>query len=292
MEQNDDLDSVSNSLKQKLATLDGLFALGDNDYTFAERSFRQVLETDPFNHNALINLGAALFLQERYAESSSVYRRCANAYPREGVALLGAGLALCYQGMYREAQSYLRGAVRLTPGEPTTYLHLSGALAYAGDATAALDALSQAELFGAKTYDVEIARARVAVRSNDHSAALGHLAIAGRIRQGVEVRCLLYEVRTAERNYREAHVEASEALRLRPNWWYALMISAQSQIRLGRRREAVPLLERAVEAHPTSPDIFRTLLGLYLRLGLVRKAWHTIAGYYNRCLQTKLLDDN
>lgn len=105
----------------------GFAALRAEDYSQAERLWRQALRLDPSNSIAYIALGAALLGQGQFPEAEDVLREAVDLdfAPTNGIAYAALGLALFGQSQFPEAEDAFREAVDLDPMRGEFYIFLA-----------------------------------------------------------------------------------------------------------------------------------------------------------------------
>ena len=84
-------------------------------YDEAATLFRQVVETDPADFPAWLELGTAYFAQKNYGEAEKAYQQAIAKHPDYGLALIGLGRVRIVQKNYDGAIEALSQAVKVQP---------------------------------------------------------------------------------------------------------------------------------------------------------------------------------
>jgi len=112
---------------------ESLLALEAGDYAGAEKSLRRVLEAEPRNVPALVNLGVVARETGRNDEALACFQRAAATDPANPEALNNLGLALHHDGQSRDAIRLYKRALQLKPGFVQALVNWGNALRDAGD---------------------------------------------------------------------------------------------------------------------------------------------------------------
>ncbi|MCP4329590.1 MAG: tetratricopeptide repeat protein [Alphaproteobacteria bacterium] len=111
----------------------------------ASAAFRKVVARNPDNAQGHLNLGACLDNSGRREDAIVCYRRALSIRPDYTIALANLGKALCEKGDFRQAMTELERAVELTPDYAKAHLHLGRAQKMLGNAKAAIAAFTKAD---------------------------------------------------------------------------------------------------------------------------------------------------
>ena len=116
---------------------EGVRLMRENRPAEAESQFRQAVQTDPSNIEAVTDLGVAIFKQGRFAESIPFFEQAVANRPQE--AALHNDLAQAYVrvGRPHDAAAEMARGCDLEPKNPDYRRFLGDMLAEAGDKTAA-----------------------------------------------------------------------------------------------------------------------------------------------------------
>ena len=107
-----------------------------------------ITETDPL---LLYKRADTLFAQQRFDEAARVYRRVLELNPNDSEAHIDLGLALQYMGDSKGALEHLRAAVAENPDLQRAWLSLGFVSLQAQDENGALEALERARGLGPDT---------------------------------------------------------------------------------------------------------------------------------------------
>lgn len=117
-----------------------------------------LLEAEPENVSALINLGTARYNQRSYAAALEMYKRAIAVDPRHPLAQFNAGNALEELGRYGEAVEAYRCAVELDPGYADAHYNLALAYSRIGEKRKAIPHWSRYMRLDPSTIWTEYAR--------------------------------------------------------------------------------------------------------------------------------------
>ena len=99
----------------------------------------EVLQLQPDNVEVLIELGAAVWRQERWAEAEAIYRRACEVAPNDFRALNNLGLALYEQGRLDDAGDCYRRALQIQPDTFNSLMNLGIVLSDQGKLNQAME---------------------------------------------------------------------------------------------------------------------------------------------------------
>jgi superkiller protein 3 len=200
-------------------SVDELFERGNaaqsqGRYEDAEQTWRRVLQIDPNNVDAHINLGFTLYLQGKLEEAIPAYRRAIELNPESALAYNNLGFALSDQGKLDEAIAAYNRAIQLNPEYALAYNNLGIALRNQGK------------------LDEAIAAYRTALRLPDEQATsasahtLAHTALGYALQQ--------------QGNLQEAISQYQTALQLDPEFPQAITNLREAQRLLALRDNPLP----------------------------------------------------
>ncbi|HJN75734.1 MAG TPA: tetratricopeptide repeat protein [Myxococcota bacterium] len=171
-------------------------ALRAGDYSGAEADFREVLDDDPDNVDALYGLGWTYHLVGQRDRAREYFKRCVRLAPDDFRGHRGLGAIALSDGNPMLARTHLDDALEKAPGEPRVLNSLGLAHLAEGDEEAALrrfeEALAGKPSSGEFGYNV----AEVQVQRGDLDTALVTVdaALSGDIEE-LRFRGLLLELR-------------------------------------------------------------------------------------------------
>ena len=181
---------------------EGLLALEDGDHAAAERSFRRVLEAQPRNVPALVNLGVALRETGRLEESMACFQRAAATDPANAEALNNLGLSLHHDGQSRDAIRLFKRALQLRPGFAQALVNWGNALRDMGDLAGATARFDEAIAADPNAVEALNNSAAVALESEKLEEARSRYRRAAALRPGYpEARAGMAQVMLREQRF-------------------------------------------------------------------------------------------
>src|ERR1700678_1741000 len=131
------LPQITPGYRAQQLNAEGIRLMKENRPAEAELQFRQAVQADPSNLEAVTNLGVAIFKQSRFAESIPFFEQAVASHPRE--AGLHNDLAQAYvrTGRAHDAAAEMARACDLEPKNPDYRRFLGDMLAEAHDPAAA-----------------------------------------------------------------------------------------------------------------------------------------------------------
>jgi tetratricopeptide (TPR) repeat protein len=199
----------------------------------AMHAFAAALALTPTHVESIVALGHCLLDAERHADAADLINAALHRHPEDVSVLILQGRALSALGNPAQAIGALSLALAVEPANAAAHTGLAAALAASGDMDGALHhSLTAFRLVSDHAHASNFSSLLV---------ALGH--------------------------FKEAQVVAEYALRLRPNYFGALVNWASALDALGRLEDAVIAGQRAVASAPDNVTGRLLLGGLHLRLG-------------------------
>ena len=250
-------------------------------YRDDETFYRHIIALNPQARGAHLNLGSALYKQERHEEALDIARIAVEKERalaslnsahlrgmrrqafRRGLALADANLGAILNALGRveEAETYLRRAIALDPQARRAYLNLSKALYKQARYEEALDAARVAV-----QQDPEYAKARLNLSAALYKQARYEEALdAARVAvqqdpKYAKAQANLGAILNALGRAEEAETHLRRAIALDPQ---DVDLFAQVLMRQGRYQEAMDALAQAAALAPASPQA----AGLHFRMG-------------------------
>jgi tetratricopeptide (TPR) repeat protein len=117
--------------------------LAGEEYSQAEKVYRELVDKEPDNPNAFIGLGASLQMQDRYDAAAAVYEQALEIDPTSVEAYIGLGSANVGMGEYEAAVAAYADALALDEENPNAHWGMALSLEILGRNEAALDHLMQ-----------------------------------------------------------------------------------------------------------------------------------------------------
>ena len=241
-------------------------------YRDDETFYRHIIALNPQARGAHLNLGSALYKQERYEEALDIARiaveqerALASLNPAQlrgmrrqafqrGLALAHANLGEILNGLGRveQAEAHLRRAIALNPQARHAQLNLSKVLYKQGQYEAALDAARIAVEQDPEHAKAHLNLGAVLYKQGQYEAALDAARIA--VEQDPEyakAHANLGAILNGLGRIEEAETHLRRALALDPQ---DVDLFAQVLMRQGRYQEAIDALAQAVALAPGSPQ--------------------------------------
>jgi len=229
----------------------GLKALDERRFADAIALFSQAVAQDPNDYSAHFNLGLAYGLSGRDAEAIREYKKVLELKPGLYEAGLNLGLSLMRNKDAAAAIPFLRGAMEQKPDQFRPRLYL-------GDALFATQQFAQSEAAYRAALDLD---------SNSAPAELGLGRTLAREKQLADAESHYRKAAALDAAYKDALLELAALYEDNRQFTQAIAIYRQfsanpaAQERLGalllesgRAAEAIPPLEAAVAASPTSAN--------------------------------------
>ena len=183
---------------------EGVLALDARDFAAAERSFRRLLQGDPRNVPALVNLGVAMREAGRVEESLACFQRAAAIDPDNVEALNNLGLALHQDGKSRDAIRLFKRALEVKPGFAPAMVNWGNALRDVGDLEGASARFDAALAIEPESLEALNNSASVALESGKvEEAARRYLRVLATAPGYAEARAGMAQVRLRERRFAE-----------------------------------------------------------------------------------------
>lgn len=273
---------------------EGLKALEAQKYAEAAQLFAKALEADPKDYGAQFHLALAESLLGKYAEAMAGYKKVLELKPGLYQAELNLGIVLLRQKQARDAVGYLESAAGKKPKETRPRLYLAQALLDSGDFSRAEQTYLEAAELDPKSAAAQLGLAQARVRQNRLKEAEPHFRKAAELDPGFSDALLqlgsLYESSgqktdaiavyqqfpenvAARERLGNLLIEAGRPLDAIPHLeWVAQKSPATANrvaLALAYRRtnqpeKELPVLEQAVQADPSNPDL-RMIYGRTLR---------------------------
>ena len=133
----------------------GRSAFQQGGFAQAEPVFREILQAEPNDAEALSFLAAACLGQGKTGEAVALYQRLLSLAPASAEAYCNLGVAYAMQGLNDEAAANYRRALQLKPDYPEAYRNLGVAL---GDEVPLAATLALSHLFLFPTRESSLSR--------------------------------------------------------------------------------------------------------------------------------------
>ena len=261
----------------------GVLYFRKGDRSGAEEEFRQSLQADPKNSNALINLADLAVEMERYEEAFRLYQGVLAERPDDAEALHGVSRVCREKGLEEDAEFFYRRFLEVnspgsSPRTPREEAEVCGGdlspqkAAPDREERAASSPISpEARLLkGERLFEegkLEEARLVFEKVLADHplnSEALNDLGVLALL-QEKPAQALTYFSRALEADPQNIDAQAN---------------LAQSLVAQGLHKEAIPWLEKSLRSNPRDPALWNSLRSCFLRLGDQNKAEEVFSHSY------------
>jgi tetratricopeptide (TPR) repeat protein len=234
------------------------------DLVRAAAIYRQILQTDPHQADALHLLAAVCLRQGKHAEAEAGLRQLLRLRPDHATAHHNLGIALAGQGRLDEAIASFQEALRLAPTAPDTYGNLGLALLQRDRPEEAVDYFEQALRLEPGNAETQSNLAVALVRLGRLDEAIACWRQVVRLRpQDPEAHNSLGGTLAKRGHLEEAVASLRQALRLRPRHGDTHSNLGLALAELGRLDEALAHLQTAVRLQPDSAAV-QSNLGLAL----------------------------
>jgi len=287
------------------------------NYKEAERIYRMLVEHDPPNPQAWVNLGVICGLQENPGERLRCFAEAIRLDPTHLPAWLNRGIALSKESHFAEARDCFSRAVSLDGTNQLAHAGLGLCLGMTGELEAALAAYQQAvehglsdhkqghfqlgkELFLAEDFQSAIAVFRAGLHSlGDHIDSLLVLGMAlhraGELEQAAEVFLYLLSIEPehdealtlyghllTELNQHDQAIDLYQrALQANPQSALAANLLGQLHADFGETHKAIPLFKQALDADPQCIGILVNLASAYRAQGQLEQSIATFQQLLN-----------
>jgi tetratricopeptide (TPR) repeat protein len=149
----------------------GIVQLGSKDNNAAIRSFKKVLELEPDNAGALLNLGNCYDREGKAQEASALFLKAATVRPDFADAWFNLGNAYLGSGDSKKAVDAYKRAIRLQREFPSALKNLGVAFEQSGDYDDALDCYTKALQLNKADSGLYVNLGNVAVKKKDFDQA-------------------------------------------------------------------------------------------------------------------------
>ena len=235
-----------------------------SDWKAAQAKLEPWLASHPEDARALFDLGYAADAQNRLDDAANFYGRAVAANPQSFLAHLSLGLLLARQNKFDEAGTELAAATSLDPGDagPAMKARAWRALAQIDrntDAAKASNDLLEALKLTPETPEDTLLAANLAEESGQYDAAeTAYRRILAKDAKSAPANSGLAHVLMVRKQYPEAETLLRGALEQAPDD-AALTAQLGAVLAAQDKAEALPLVQKLHDAHPTNQAITRML---------------------------------
>jgi len=243
----------------------------------AEALYRQILETDPDNSDAIHLLGVVCLQSGRLGQSETLIRQAIAMRPDNPDYYLSLAETMVRSQRWSEAIACLRQAAALQPGNHFVLLRLGRLLSQNGQLSVAIETLKSAvEL---RPDDLECRGTLAAAYSLAERPDLAAIELREAVRlapENSQVWHNLGSVLCSSGQVEEGLNALEQALRLNPSLAAVYSNKAAALRQMGRHTEAMAAMRRAVEIDPATPGVQNNLGVLFCDEGKLEEtlaAW-------------------
>ena len=252
---------IRRAIERQAPSADTTLALGDalvraGESTEAETAYREAIAMNPEYWSGYNKLGGLYFDRKNLTKALELFRLAAEKNPSSARPLSNSGAVLLKLGRLVEAEAAFRGAVALPPPDANAWSNLGTSeylLGRSGDAAAAFEkavALAPFELrYRVNLGDAYTFTPGLAEKAKASYEKALELAETERKVHALDAGTLSYVAKAEVRTGRSARAltTVTQAVALDPNDRNVLFRAAIVQDVLGRKPDALELLQRAVE---------------------------------------------
>ena len=221
-------------------------------YRDNETFYRHIIALNPQAQYAHLNLGAALYKQERYEEALDAYRVAVAQRPNYAKVHVALGSALNKLGWFEKAETHLRRAIGLNPQAENAHHHLGAALYEQGRYEEALEAIRVAVAQAPDFSEAHVNLGAILKALGRFEEAEAHLRRASALNpQGQDAYMNLGAVLYEQGRYEEALEATRIAVEQASDFSQAHTNLAEILSELGRYDEAMDALAQAVALDPS-----------------------------------------
>lgn len=254
--------SAASSLPDQVAAAEA--AIAQSDWNGAESKLDPYLAAHPADARALFDAGYVADAQNHLDDAVTLYRRAIAADPKSFEAHISLGLLLARENKPDEARPELVAATRLDPGEAGATLKARAwrALARidrtADPAVASNDLLEALKLSPESPADTLLAAELAEQAGQNDAAEAAYRRVLAEDSNSAEASAGLAHLLILKKQYPDAETLLRGALAHAPG---DPTLTAQLATVLAdqNKAEALPLLEKLHDAHPSDPAITRML---------------------------------
>ena len=238
-------------------------AIAKSDWRAAETKLDLWLTANPADARALFDAGYVADAQNRLDDAANLYRRAVEANPQSFEAHLSLGLLLARQNKLDEARPELETATALDPGDGGPALRARAWRALAeidrpgpdkpGDTTEASNDLLEALKLSPETPADTLLAAELAAQAGQFDAAeTAYRRVLAKDPKSTPANAGLAHLLIARKQFPEAETFLRAALEQSPDD-PALTAQLATVLAAQDKAEALPLLQKLHDAHPSRP---------------------------------------
>ena len=254
------------------AVLDAEAAVVKSDWKAAEAALNPWLAAHPTDARALFDAAYVADAQNRLDDAAGLYRRAVDANPQSFEAHASFGLLLARQGKLPEARTELAAATAFDPGDAGSAAKARAwrALARidsAADPSEASNDLLEALKLSPETPSDTLLAATLADESGQFDAAeTAYRRVLAADPKSAPANAGLAHLLIARKQYPEAESLLRAALAQSPDD-PALTAQLATVLAVQNKAEALPLIQKLHDAHPTDAAITRMLAEMLAEAG-------------------------
>ncbi|MBI3677978.1 MAG: tetratricopeptide repeat protein [Proteobacteria bacterium] len=242
-------------------------------YGRAQQVYRQILEANPLNPDALSLLGAACINLMQWDEAVRHLTEALRLNPAHAGAHDNLGVVLAKQNRLAEAVASFERAVALAADNPQTFLNLASAQSRLGRLQDAITSCRQAVKLAPDLARAHFDLAELLLRSNQPAEAAVHFRHVVRLKPNdPSSHFHLATALAAEGQIDAAIASYQEALRLKPASAEACVNLANLLMQQNKLDEAIDWLNHALRQRPNFAEAYINLGSVLIRKGRLDEA--------------------
>lgn len=235
-------------------------------YNRAADEFKQAIDLDSTNDQALANLGIIYQHQGRYEEAEAKYKESLMHNPNNPNANYRLGTILYDKGDIDTAISYYQRALQEDSKNSSAHYHLGEALVAKGKYSEAIDSLQTSLYLNPNSAPVQEKLGEAYKHQGNETAAIEAFKKAIAIKPEDTLPYLLLSSVYEDRGDEElAIVELKSALENNPDFTEAKLKVAQMSLKLGKEDQAIEYFKKTLIDDPGSPVAEKGLSKAYFR---------------------------
>jgi tetratricopeptide (TPR) repeat protein len=252
----------------------------------AEKLYRQVLQAEPGNTDALGYLGSLQLSQGKFAEAAASFQQVLRLRPDSAEIHNDLGVAVAQQGKSEEATASFRKALRLRPQYPEAHNNLGIVLGQRGQLPEAAGHYRQALLQKPDYAEAHNNLGLVLVQQGQLDEAIGHYRQALRLKPGYTEAQENLKRAQQQKGTRAPQITATAPAAPMTSRVEEAAAANRQAINLamqGRLAESITSFEQALRLNPNYPDAHNNLANVYY----FQKRYEEAVACYERALRLR-----
>lgn len=271
--------SLSANLKSKNESIDELLAhakhhIQNSQSEEACACYRQVIQLDENNFEALFYLASELFHQYNHDESIFYYTKAIALYPSCAQAYFNRGLVFLDTGKHTEAINDFESALHYNPRYTKARTYLGRALEAQQNYSRATEHYKKFLIEQPQSFEIHLALARTLLEQEHLHEAKEHLTCALQVNPtNLEALLGLGNIFSMQHQFEDALHTYTKMLELAPEDYAIRYNLAYILKKLGRLEEAINEYQRVIEQNPKYIEAHFGLGTTYLLNGNFSDGW-------------------